>query len=143
MRVKANIELDVGHKSFATGLLPELIAALRRSRLGDLLAVIGSAESLGEDLETWCRFTRNTLIETTVGAGQTRWVFRCGEAPAATDADRPIGSRLWLYTNFDCNLRCDYCCVRPRLKHHGGSSALYAYRGSQGKQPNWASAKSL
>jgi MoaA/NifB/PqqE/SkfB family radical SAM enzyme len=25
---------------------------------------------------------------------------------------RPVGSRLWLYTNFDCNLRCDYCCVR-------------------------------
>jgi len=23
-----------------------------------------------------------------------------------------VGSRLWLYTNFDCNLRCDYCCVR-------------------------------
>jgi molybdenum cofactor biosynthesis enzyme MoaA len=26
--------------------------------------------------------------------------------------NRPIGSRVWLYTNFDCNLRCDYCCVR-------------------------------
>ena len=26
--------------------------------------------------------------------------------------NRPVGSRLWLYTNFDCNLRCDYCCVR-------------------------------
>ena len=22
----------------------------------------------------------------------------------------PVGSRLWLYTNFDCNLACDYCC---------------------------------
>jgi uncharacterized Fe-S cluster-containing radical SAM superfamily protein len=22
----------------------------------------------------------------------------------------PLGSRLWLYTNFDCNLACDYCC---------------------------------
>jgi organic radical activating enzyme len=21
-----------------------------------------------------------------------------------------LGSRLWLYTNFDCNLSCDYCC---------------------------------
>jgi molybdenum cofactor biosynthesis enzyme MoaA len=26
--------------------------------------------------------------------------------------NRPVGSRLWLYTNFDCNLHCDYCCVR-------------------------------
>jgi sulfatase maturation enzyme AslB (radical SAM superfamily) len=38
-----------------------------------------------------------------------------------TDADvAPLGSRLWLYTNFDCNLACDYCCAessphaRPR-----------------------------
>jgi hypothetical protein len=23
-----------------------------------------------------------------------------------------LGSRLWLYTNFDCNLACDYCCSR-------------------------------
>ncbi len=22
----------------------------------------------------------------------------------------PLGTRLWLYTNFDCNLSCDYCC---------------------------------
>ena len=30
--------------------------------------------------------------------------------------DRPVGSRLWLYTNFDCNLSCDYCCVRSSPK---------------------------
>jgi len=24
----------------------------------------------------------------------------------------PLGARLWLYTNFDCNLACDYCCSR-------------------------------
>jgi hypothetical protein len=51
MKAKANIELDAGVKSFATGLLPELIAALRRCRSGDLLAVIGSEGSLGADLE--------------------------------------------------------------------------------------------
>jgi uncharacterized Fe-S cluster-containing radical SAM superfamily protein len=28
-------------------------------------------------------------------------------------ADLPrLGSRLWLYSNFDCNLACDYCCAR-------------------------------
>jgi sulfatase maturation enzyme AslB (radical SAM superfamily) len=43
-------------------------------------------------------------------------VIRCGEAPANADADRPVGSRLWLYTNFDCNLHCDYCCVRSSPK---------------------------
>jgi organic radical activating enzyme len=111
MQAKADIELDAGTKSFATGLLPVLIAALRQCRSGDLLAIVGEA-AIGPDLETWCRFTRNTLIETTFESDRTRWVIRCGEAPAAEVTDRPIGSRLWLYTNFDCNLHCDYCCVR-------------------------------
>lgn len=112
MPTKANIELDAGAKLFANGLLPDLIAALRRCRRGDLMAVVSSEPGLGADLESWCRFTRNTLVDTTVEAGRMRWVIRCGEAPADTGADRPVGSRLWLYTNFDCNLHCDYCCVR-------------------------------
>ena len=116
MPTKAKIELDAGRKSFATGLLPELISALRRSGPGDLLAVVSSEETVGADLEVWCRFTRNTLVDTTVGSGRTRWVIRCGEAPANADAARPVGSRLWLYTNFDCNLHCDYCCVRSSPK---------------------------
>jgi pyruvate-formate lyase-activating enzyme len=112
----ANIELDIGAKSFATGLLPELIAALRRCRPGDLLAVVGGEASLGGDLEAWCRFTRNTLVDTGVEGNRPRWVIRCGEAPADAEGGRPVGTRLWLYSNFDCNLRCDYCCVRSSPK---------------------------
>jgi pyruvate-formate lyase-activating enzyme len=112
MATKTRIEIDAGGKTLASGLLPELIAALRRCRPGDLLAVIGREADIGADLETWCRFTRNTLIEVTTAAGRTRWVIRHGEAPVADAATRPVGSRLWLYTNFDCNLHCDYCCVR-------------------------------
>jgi pyruvate-formate lyase-activating enzyme len=116
MHAKAKIELDAGSKTFASGLLPELIAALRRSRPGDLVAVFGSEASVGADLEAWCRFTRNTLVDTTTETGRTRWIVRYGEAPANAEADRPVGSRLWLYTNFDCNLNCDYCCVRSSPK---------------------------
>lgn len=113
--MRAEIEIETGTKTFASGLLPELIAAVRRSRPGSLLAIIGNDPKVGEDLATWCRFTRNTLIETTKEANCTRWVVRCGEA-AKESADRPVWSRLWLYTNFDCNLRCDYCCVRSSPK---------------------------
>lgn len=109
--MKAQIVLDVGRQTFASGLLPELIGVLRRSRAGDLVAVLGDDESIGPELETWCRFTGNSLLESTIEGGRTRWVFRCG-AIASTGEDRPVGSRLWLYTNFHCNLRCDYCCVR-------------------------------
>jgi pyruvate-formate lyase-activating enzyme/TusA-related sulfurtransferase len=116
MRIKANIELDAGHKTFASGLLPDLIAALRRSREGDLVAVISGNPSIGPELEAWCRFTHNSLVDTAVEEGRTRWVLRYGEARENVGEERPIGSRLWLYTNFDCNLSCDYCCVRSSPK---------------------------
>lgn len=110
--MKADIDLDIGRKTFNSGLLPELIAVLRRSRPGDLVAAIGDVESIAPELETWCRFTGNQLLETTVENGRPRWVFRCGAVPVLAEDNRPVGSRLWLYTNFDCNLHCDYCCVR-------------------------------
>jgi pyruvate-formate lyase-activating enzyme len=116
MRIYANVELDAGAKTFASGLLPDLIAALRRSRKGDLVAVISNDPGIGPELEAWCRFTRNSLVDMAVEEGRTRWVFRNGEAPENIGEDRRVGSRLWLYTNFDCNLSCDYCCVRSSPK---------------------------
>src|SRR5579863_10398593 len=114
--MKANLNLDVGSKTFASGFLPELISALRRSRLGDLIAIVGSDGSAGAELETWCRFTGNALVESTVEKGHSRWVIRYGTVSEQAESQRPVGSRLWLYTNFDCNLRCDYCCVRSSPK---------------------------
>jgi len=116
MKTNANVELDAGSKTFASGLLPDLIAALRSSRKGDLVAVISDDPAIGPDLEAWCRFTRNSLVDMVFEQGRTRWVLRHGEAPEDIGEDRPVGSRLWLYTNFDCNLSCDYCCVRSSPK---------------------------
>lgn len=110
--MKAAIELEIGRKTFASGLLPELIAALHRSRTGDLIAVIGTEKTIGPELETWCRFTGHALVASTIENGSSRWVIRCGAVSAPAEDHRPVGSRLWLYTNFDCNLHCDYCCVR-------------------------------
>jgi pyruvate-formate lyase-activating enzyme len=116
--MKADVDLDIGRKTFSSALLPELIAVLRRSRPGDLVALVGDETSVGPELETWCRFTGNPLVEATVEKGRRRWVFRFGplpetaEVPETAQDRRTVGSRLWLYTNFDCNLHCDYCCVR-------------------------------
>jgi hypothetical protein len=81
MRTNANVELDAGTKTFASGLLPDLIAALRRSRKGDLVSVISGDPSVGPELEAWCRFTRNSLVDIAVEEGRTHWVLRYGEAP--------------------------------------------------------------
>ena len=89
MAIRAHIELDAGAKTFATGLLIELIAALRRLRPGDLIAVIGSDRTVGTELEAWCRFTRNSLVDVALEEGRYRWVIRCGEAPAEADSEAP------------------------------------------------------
>src|SRR5690242_10562733 len=116
MTIKTANVLDVGASTFASGLLPELLGALRRCRPGDLLTIVSSVPALAGDMEAWCRFTRNTLVDTTIEDGRIRWIVRHGEVPPDGEMERPIGSRLWLYTNFDCNLQCDYCCVRSSPK---------------------------
>jgi organic radical activating enzyme/TusA-related sulfurtransferase len=104
--------IDAGAQTFGAGVLQALIAALRRSSPGDLIRVTGTNPGLGGDLDRWCRFTRNTVVSATETGGRTTWTMRCGELPQGFTVKRPVGSRLWLYTNFDCNLHCDYCCVR-------------------------------
>ncbi len=78
MPLKANLEIDVGQKTFSDGLLPELIAALRRGRPGDLFAVVTSCSKMNADFEAWCRFTRNSLIESTIEGDRHRFVIRYG-----------------------------------------------------------------
>src|SRR2546427_433527 len=87
--MKANVDLEIGRKTFASGLLPQLISGLRLCRPGDLVAVVGDEQSIGPELETWCRFTGNPLLEATVDHGRARWVFRCGTvaAPAGRRAE--------------------------------------------------------
>jgi hypothetical protein len=111
-RLPAAIEIDAGDRTFVSGLLLALVDALGRSRRGDLIAVTSAEASVGADLETWARLTGHALVGSTTDAAGRRWVIRVGAAPEDARPERPIGSRLWLYTNFDCNLRCDYCCVR-------------------------------
>jgi hypothetical protein len=108
--MKIELEINAEHTDFGRGLLLELVAAMRATAPGELFAVKG-APPLRHELEKWARLTGNAIVaESTDGAG-SRWVVRHG-AVAPEDDERPLGSRLWLYTNFHCNLRCDYCCVR-------------------------------
>ena len=109
--LEADVEVDAGSRTFASGLLIELIGALGRTREGGLVAITSTDSAVGSELDAWSRLTGHPVVDVTARDGATRWVIRRGAAPQDPDA-RPLGSRLWLYTNFDCNLRCDYCCVR-------------------------------
>lgn len=64
-----------------------------------------------QTVTAWCARTGNELValrdnEVTVRRGQR-------PDPLAELAVHQLpGTRLWMYTNFDCNLACDYCCAR-------------------------------
>lgn len=100
--------------TFDKGLLLELVAALRATARGQLFAVHLADDDALADLKRWCELTGNALLETAPHEGRTVAVVRNG--PVEREEERPLGSRVWVYTNFDCNLACDYCCVRSSPK---------------------------
>jgi len=65
------------------------------------------------------------LYRSTLPTGFTPAAGGWGEPEPAPEDERPVislfgspwlPSRLWLYTNFHCNLRCDYCAVASSPK---------------------------
>jgi TusA-related sulfurtransferase len=108
----AKVELVELERDFADGLLVEIAKKLREISDGDLIALISAAPKLREDLEKWSKLTGHTVVEVTeIRSGVSRYVIRKGSIKRYED-DRVLGERLWIYSNFDCNLACNYCCVR-------------------------------
>ncbi len=71
----------------------------------------GDSDQSSATIAAWCDRTGNELVEV---RGNVATVRR-GRSPdplAELAPDLVPGTRLWMYTNFDCNLACDYCCVR-------------------------------
>jgi hypothetical protein len=109
--MNGDVEIVAGDRTFATGLLVEIVRALGVIADGELLALWGP-RALADDLRTWSALTGHAIVHIEPRGPFVRWVIRRGAARGQGGSTRPLGSRLWLYTNFDCNLRCDYCCVR-------------------------------
>ena len=111
--IAARFELNTGDRTFASGLLLDLLVAVRQAAPGDLIAFTSrAAETVAADLDAWSRLTGHAIVATTREGDVTRWVIRHGAAAVGDEDARPLGERLWVYVNFHCNLHCDYCCVR-------------------------------
>ncbi|MDQ4503514.1 radical SAM protein [Sinomonas sp. ASV322] len=100
--IEADAVLDAGGADFGNGLLLKLHAALDSLADEAVLEVRDAASSVPEDLAAWCVLTGNTLVGPLL--------VRKGAIEAEDDVP-PLGTRLWLYSNFDCNLACTYCCA--------------------------------
>lgn len=101
-QVRSDVVLDAAGADFGSGLLVTLHSAVEALNSGEILEVRGGGPSVPEDLAAWCVLTGNALV----GPLQVR------KGAAEIEPEPPeLGSRLWLYSNFNCNLACDYCCA--------------------------------
>lgn len=91
--------------------LVRAVGALGAGQTAEVAAVPPELDTI----RRWCEHTGNTLVRTAFDqSGHGHVVVRRGRVPdphLTLGPDRVPGARLWLYTNFHCNLRCDYCCV--------------------------------
>ncbi|MEO3759682.1 radical SAM protein [Mycobacterium sp. B14F4] len=92
--------------------LMRLMSTLADGATGEI-TVRSTAER--ELAEKWCARSGNTVLGTAIDtSGAATLTVRRGRPPDPTTVlgpDRMPGARLWMYTNFHCNLACDYCCV--------------------------------
>ena len=125
MSLSVAIEFHGGTMDCGNGSLLAITARMRRIDPGEVMLLHTSEPSVLADLPAWARLSGHDLISIDPERGTPGpwrlWVRRGGERPAASaPATRPdyssgtaarLGSRLWLYSNFGCNLACDYCCA--------------------------------
>lgn len=116
-----SVELDGGTRDCGSGLLLSLVIAMRSISEGQLLLLRTREKSVLADLPAWARLAGHELLSVSVDEGAPdSWSLvimrgrprRSDEHAFTGGSAAPLGSRLWLYTNFHCNLSCDYCCAR-------------------------------
>ena len=125
-------EVDGGDMDCGSGLLLLLTRTIRQIPSGEDLLVHTRERTVPPDLKDWARLAGHELRQVAADTPVGPWhvVVRRG-APAASAGQRvspaasggtenlrysegnavPLGSRLWLYSNFHCNLACTYCCA--------------------------------
>ncbi len=106
------LSIDLGVRGFSDGILRDIVHAYRELADGGLLTIRSRREDLRPELASWADIVGATIVSESRLGGSAELVLRKGNANYQEEPERPIGSRIWLYTNFDCNLACDYCCVR-------------------------------
>ena len=96
------------------GILLDAVERIGGVATGGMVTVALTGDAADAEaalLADWCARTGNELIGVAGGTATLRRGRR-QDALAQLAPDQQPGTRLWMYTNFDCNLACDYCCVR-------------------------------
>ena len=125
------------HADLGSGLLIQVHIALLGLSDGQILRIASPAPGLPAQLQSFEGASGHALLSSVPdpdrpgwtsyylrkGSVRTTWADEPEAVTAVQPASAPAGltaddlvqylmpRRLWLYTNFDCNLSCDYCCV--------------------------------
>lgn len=124
--VGVDLEYDGGAMDCGSGLLLAITTRMRKIEPGQVLLLHTREPSVLADLPAWARLSGHELAgvdpeEKRIGPWRL-WIRRGGARPTPTGkpgtkggyssgAAAPLGSRLWIYSNFHCNLACGYCCA--------------------------------
>jgi pyruvate-formate lyase-activating enzyme len=95
-------------------LVLDLVERTRGSPRGATIIVTVDGNDAAA-LADWCARNGHHLVE----VDDRSATIRCGpieDLLVGVPPEHQLGTRLWLYTNFDCNLACDYCCARSSPK---------------------------
>lgn len=110
--------VDGGEMDCGSGLLLLITRAMRRLGPGELLGIRSAEASVVDDLPVWADLVGHQLDSQVEESGIGPWWFAVRKGGAvdagtvfSTGGRTPVGRRLWVYTNFDCNLACTYCCA--------------------------------
>jgi len=116
--------IDGGDMDCGSGLLLLITRSMRRLTDGQLLAIRSAEPSVADDLPVWADLVGHQVHAQVATTTAGPWWFAVRKVTAAARPGTvfslgertPIGQRLWVYTNFDCNLACDYCCAESSPK---------------------------
>lgn len=117
--------VDGGDMDCGGGLLLLITRAMRRLEPGQCLAVRSAEVSVTTDLPVWADLVGHEVVTEVAESTNGPWWFAVRKNVSTSAASvfsqgerTPVGERLWIYTNFDCNLACDYCCAEssPRAQ---------------------------
>lgn len=128
-RLPVHEQLEDPFADLDSGLLIRMHAALLRMADGQILKISSATSDLTDQLRSFEAASGHALLSVVPdverpgwssyylrkGRARTDWAGPTGTLSGApVDPDRidlVMPRRLWLYTNYDCNLACDYCCV--------------------------------
>ena len=132
--VPVALEYDGGDMDCGSGLLLAITSRMRRIEEGAVLLLHTGERSVLADLPAWARLAGHDLLAVVEDAAESTpgpwrlWIER-GRTTTGVDvravapdveyssgAPAAVGTRLWLYSNFHCNLACTYCCAASSPK---------------------------